>query len=87
MKEGVIVGTPGEKQQQAKTTGAKMSYFCEFLKKKGGGELTSDTVLTIDVLQVLSSVRLFATPWTAACQASLSITTPGACSNSCPLSQ
>ena len=25
--------------------------------------------------------------WTAACQASLSITTPGACSNSCPLSQ
>ena len=34
MKEGVIVGTPGEKQQQAKTTGAKMSYFCEFLKKK-----------------------------------------------------
>jgi len=35
MKEGVIVGTPGEKQQQAKTTGAKMSYFCEFLKKNG----------------------------------------------------
>ena len=34
MKEGVIVGTPGEKQQQAKTTGAKMSYFYEFLKKK-----------------------------------------------------
>ena len=27
------------------------------------------------------------TPWTAARQASLSITTPGACSNSCPLSQ
>ena len=32
------------------------------LLKKKGGELTSDTVLTIDVLQVLSSVRLFATP-------------------------
>ena len=28
-----------------------------------------------------------ATPWTAACQASLSITTPRACSDSCPLSQ
>ena len=27
------------------------------------------------------------TPWTAACQASLSYTTPGVCSNSCPLSQ
>ena len=27
------------------------------------------------------------TPWTAARQASLSITTPGACSNSCPLSR
>ena len=36
MKGSVIVGTPGEKQQQAKTTGAKMSYFCEFLKKKNG---------------------------------------------------
>ena len=34
------------------------------------------------VLQLLSHVRLFLTPWTAACQASLSITTPGACSNS-----
>ena len=32
----------------------------------------------------LSRVQLLATPWTAACQASLS---PRACSNSCPLSQ
>ena len=40
MKEGVIVGTPGEKQQQAKTTGAKMSYFYEFLKKKKNGLVT-----------------------------------------------
>ena len=38
-------------------------------------------------VQSLSHVRLFATPWTAAHQASLSITTPKACSNSCPLSQ
>ena len=29
----------------------------------------------------------FTTPWTAAHQASLSFTTPGVCSNSCPLSQ
>ena len=34
----------------------------------------------------LSHVWLFVTPWTAAQQASLSITTPGVYSNSCPLS-
>ena len=32
------------------------------------------TVLTFRSVQVLSHVRLFATPWTTACQASLSIT-------------
>ena len=37
--------------------------------------------------QLLSQVRLFATPWTAARQASLSLLPPGVCSNSCPLSQ
>ena len=35
-------------------------------------------------VQSLSRVRLFATPWTAARQASLSITNSGAYSNSCP---
>ena len=38
-------------------------------------------------VKLLSYVRLFVTPWTAACQASLSITTPGAYSNSRPLCQ
>ena len=38
-------------------------------------------------VQSLSHVWLFATSWTAAQQASLPITTPGACSNSCPSSQ
>ena len=38
-------------------------------------------------VQSLSHVWLFATPWTAACQASLSITTPRAYSNSCPSSR
>ena len=38
-------------------------------------------------VQSLSCVRLFATPWTAAPQAFLSITIPGAYSNSCPSSQ
>ena len=32
------------------------------------------------------SCRLFVTPWTAACQASQSMTNSEACSNSCPLS-
>ena len=36
------------------------------------------------LVQLLSHVRLFATPWTVAYQASPS---PGACSNSCPLSR
>ena len=34
----------------------------------------------------ISRVQLFATPWTAAHQASLSSLFPGVCSNSCPLS-
>ena len=37
-------------------------------------------------VQLLSHVQLFETPWTAACQDSLSITKPWSCSNSCPLS-
>ena len=36
-------------------------------------------------VQLLSHVWLFATPWTAACQASLSITNSWVYSNSCPL--
>ena len=43
--------------------------------------------IIFSTVQLLSYVRLFATPWTAAHQASLSITNSGACSNSCPLSQ
>ena len=39
------------------------------------------------VVQLLSRVRLFVTLWAAARQASLSLPSPGACSNSCPLSQ
>ena len=41
---------------------------------------------SVSSVQSLSHVQLFVTPWTAACQAFLSIQTPGACSNSCPLS-
>ena len=41
----------------------------------------------VAIVQLLSHVRLFAAPWTAAHQASLSITIPGACSDSCPSSR
>ena len=43
--------------------------------------------LTFVVVQPLSLVWLFVTPQTAACQASLSLPSPGACSDSCLLSQ
>ena len=39
------------------------------------------------VVQSLSCVTLFVTPWTAARQASLSFSSSRACSNSCPSSQ
>ena len=41
----------------------------------------------IPSVQLLSRGWLFATPWTAACQASLSITSSWACSDSCPSSR
>ena len=43
--------------------------------KRGKGRLI--------LVQLLSCVLLFATPWTAACQASLFFTSPGVYSNSC----
>ena len=39
------------------------------------------------VVQLPSHVQLFTTPWTAACQASCPSLSPGACSNTCTLSQ
>ena len=51
-------------------------------------QITSEQGIVFQVSSVLSlsRIRLLATPWTAARQASLSITNSGACSNSCPLS-
>ena len=43
-------------------------------------------ITTSASVQLVSCVRLFVTPWSAACQASLSITNSGVYSNSCPLS-
>ena len=47
---------------------------------------TDDQMEAHVVIQLLSHVWLFATPWTAARQASLSFTISQNCSNSCPLS-
>ena len=41
---------------------------------------------SVVAVQLLSCVRLFVTPWTAASQVSLSFTISQSCSNSCPLS-
>ena len=47
----------------------------------------SSTYLHLSVVvQSLSRVRLFATPWTGSCQVSPFSPTPGVCSNSCPMS-
>ena len=45
-----------------------------------------EAIWGISLVQLLSRVQISATPWTAARQASLSITDSGACSNSCPSS-
>ena len=52
----------------------------------GGPGIGTSAVRNVSV-QLLSCVRLFASPWTAVRQASLSITNSWACSNSRPLSQ
>ena len=46
-----------------------------------------EKMLQFSLFQPLSCVWLFVTPWSAARQASLSIPTLGACSNSCPSSR
>ena len=49
--------------------------------------LLSVFTLQFSSVHLLSRVRLFATPWIAACQASLSITNSQSLSNSCPSSR
>ena len=57
-------------------------YGMLFGNKKDLSTLSTQQV----VVQSFSYIQLFVTPWTAACQASLSSPSPGACLNSCPLS-
>ena len=56
--------------------------FCQYIKLF---IINIYIVLTFSQsVQSLSHVRLFATPWTTACQVSMSITTSRVYSNSCP---
>ena len=50
-------------------------------------ETQRHSAFVVALVQLLSHVQLFATPWAAACQAPLCSTanSPGVCSNSCPL--
>ena len=43
------------------------------------------SLLQLFVVQLISSVQLFATPWTAACRLPCPSPSPGVCSNLCPL--
>jgi len=57
--------------------------------RPGGGAATrgvGTNLSVVVVVQLLSHVRLFVTPWTATRQVSLSSLSPGVFSNSCPLS-
>ena len=57
-------------------------------RRMGASRLTQSQFplwASVIVVQLLSHVQLFVTPWTAAGQASLSFISPEVCSNSCPL--
>ena len=66
------------------------SLFCSVIYMSVFMPVTNcfdDCSIVISSVQSLSHVWLFAAPWTAACQASLSITNSQSLPNSCPLSQ
>ena len=50
-------------------------------------KILSNQSLLLQLSSVLSCVQFFATPWTAVCRLPCPSPNPGACSNSCPLSQ
>ena len=71
-------------------------FFFEYFRCRGPGSdsLGSDNdgvqfriCLSVVVVQLLTLLWLFATPWTASCQLPCPSLSPRVCSNSCPLSQ
>ena len=80
--EGAWTGRVGKSQDVSGCPGGGMLSICTHSRpQEGSGQQE------FVVVQSLSRVRLSAPPWTAARQASLSIPTPGACSNSLPSSR
>ena len=65
--------------------GDKWRGGCLSVSFWGNGNVQKLIVVMV-VVVVFSLVKLFVTPWTAACQALLSFTLFWVCSNSCPLS-
>ena len=53
---------------------SRVSFYFRFCNLMSNFERKNVTAIWISSVQLLSHVRLFATPWTAACRASLSIT-------------
>ena len=68
-------------------TGHLPAFFPQALPLIKSSGLYTTKCFLLSSVQSLSHVWLFATIWTAACQSSCPSPTPGACSNSCPLSQ
>ena len=62
-----------------------LPFFLEARGCKGRWGRSLQSIFTFVVVQSLSHSQLFATPWTAAHQASRSFTISQVCSNSCPL--
>ena len=63
------------------------TYLLYFASQLWPPSTTFKTERWISSVPLLSSVQLFATPWTAYARLPCPSPTPGACSNSCPLSQ
>ena len=85
-----------EQQEQIHTHTHTHIYNVFFMHESINGHLSCFPVLAIvknclskhgGVVQFLSCVWLFLTPWTAACQLLYHPLSPRVCSNSCPLSQ
>ena len=49
--------------------------------------IDEDIIIIVVVVQLLSHVQLFVTPWTAACQASCPSPSPGVCPGSRPFNR
>ena len=49
--------------------------------------IDEDIIIIVVVVQLLSHVQLFVTPWTAACQASCPSPSPGVCPSSRPFNR